>query len=122
MPKEPVTVKITVRLVEQRGPSAVVEYARPDGSPARAILPAGLVQDGAVEAGELELGIPYGLPWEEICQLAATPAALADALRRAGIWTLEDLRRSPKAAAGAIQAVYGLEFAALIRAAENYQP
>lgn len=46
----------------------------------------------------------------------------AGALRAAGIWTLADLRAHPKAAYGALQAAYGLDFAALIRAAETYQP
>lgn len=115
------TVKLEVTVVERRGESALVEWQE-GGRVHRAVIPAGDVEEGRVEREQLELGIPHGLPWETILTLSATPAALADALRRAGIWTLADLERNPRAAYGALQAVYGLDLAALIRAAHAYKP
>lgn len=105
---------IPVRVVEQRGPSVVVEYA---GGLKRCIIPAENVTSGGVDPQTLEDGIPYGIPWEQVLTLSATPQKLADKLRANGIWTREDLEANPTAAFGALQAVYGIDLAALYQAA-----
>jgi hypothetical protein len=116
MPETPVFIPVTV--IETRGESVLVEYQA--GGLQRVIIPAMLIQGGAVDAEELDQGVPYGLPWETIVKLQATPARLADELRKNGIWTIEDMRRYQAAIFGALQAVYGLELATLINAAETY--
>lgn len=77
MAKEPAKVNLTfervpVRLVERRGPALVVEYDRPGAGPARAIVPEAAVEDGAASVEDLALGIPYGVPWEELWTPART--------------------------------------------------
>lgn len=106
------TVFIPVKIVEMRGESALVEW-----NLKRAIIPASVIHDDlTVSQDELEMGIPYGIPWENIT-LTATSQALADHLRANGIWTREDLERNPSAAFGALQAVYGVDLAAIYQAA-----
>lgn len=107
---------VPVRVVEQRGKSAVVEWVDGEG-PHRAVIPA--PKGELVEEESLAMGIPYGLPWESIAALTATGERLARALRERGIWTLADLEKNQPAAFGAIQSVYGVDLAALIAAAER---
>lgn len=107
-----------VTLIESRGESVVVEYA---GGMKRVIIPLGQVQEGKVSADILEMGVPYGLPWEDLIKLEATPERLASELRMRGIWTIDDMRINQSAVFGAIQATYGLDLAALIMAAETYE-
>lgn len=117
MEDEKVMVPVTV--IEQRGSDAcLVEYQV--GALKRAVVPNAMIADGQVEAGDLALGIPYGLPWESMLTLSTSAEVLAEELRERGIWTIEDMRRDQPAVFGALQAAYGLDLAALIRAAENY--
>lgn len=64
-------------------------------------------------------GIPYGMEWEELVSLGATPELIATELRRHGIWTYEDLINDPNGALGAIQAAYRFDLARLLRAAKD---
>ena len=107
-----------VRVVRVTGESALVEWLE-DGRLKRCVLPVGLA-GAEIDAETLGLGAPYGLPWEEIITLQATPETLADNLRRAGIWTLEDMRDSKKVF-GVIQATYGVDLGTLIQAANGYK-
>ena len=119
IPPEP--VYLAVQVIEHRGPSILVEYQK-EGRPYRTIVPLKELVDGKVDEYTLAaLGITYGLPWEQLIQLSATPERLAAELRRNGIWTLEDLAKHQSAARGAIQAVYGTELATLIRAAHAHK-
>lgn len=113
------TPVLAVNIIEYRGESALVEFVD-DSKLKRAIIPASEVKDGKVDAEILALGIPYGLPWEDLIKLQSTPERLADELRMRGIWTIDDMRRHQSAVFGALQAVYGIDLAALINAAENY--
>jgi len=110
---------ILVTVVDVRGDSAVVEFIKPDVGISRAVIPVSEIVDGQARESVLEMGVPYGLPWEAIAVLSATPETLARALRERGIWTLADLTHNQPAAFGAIQSVYGVDLAALIHAAEN---
>jgi hypothetical protein len=104
-----------MKTITIKGKSALVEHGGQ-----RAIVPAS--EAGNPEA--LARGVPYGLPWEEVIAsvgLNATPQSLAGELRKRGIWTADDLRRNVNAALGAIQAVYGLDLAALIGAANRFE-
>jgi hypothetical protein len=126
MAKDPIEVKVRkfpVRVIEKRGPARLVEYKTGAGNLARVVVPDDAIDDqGMVLEDDLNLGIPHGLPWEQLIHLSATPAALAAHLRANGIWTLEDMEANPQAVFGAIQAVYGVDFGRLIQAAHNYKP
>lgn len=69
-----------------------------------------------VDSDDLNLAIPYGLPWEEFINHPAIP----DKLRQAGIYTYQDLIEKHQAALGAIQAAYGQDLATITILARNF--
>lgn len=92
----------------------------------RAELPSDLVillgnGQAAVDRGDLLDAAPYGVAWEALITLEATPAMIAAELRRRGIWTYEDLFKNPQVALGAVQAAHRVDLAALIQAAREAQ-
>ena len=111
---------VKVRVIRQRGQAALVEWVDSEGAH-RATIPAGAIHKGHVAKDELEYGIPYGVPWEELIALIATPTTIAAELRRRGIWTKGDLFSQPNVAVSAIQASYGFDLAALIKAARQHE-
>jgi len=111
---------VKVSVIRQRGQAALVEWVDSEGAH-RATIPASAIHKGHASQDELEYGIPYGAPWEDLIALAATPDTIAAELRRRGIWTKEDLFSQPNVAVGAIQAAYGFDLAALIKAARQHE-
>lgn len=111
---------MAVKEIQRTGQSVIIEVSDM-GVLRRVIVPADEVADNGVSPEVLERGVAYGLPWEELLSLRVTPAIVANALRRSGIWTLEDLRRQPMRAVAALQSAYGLDVAALMGAAETYE-
>ncbi len=111
-----------VRVLQRKGHAALVEWQDEAGCLRRATVPARVLQGDEAEAGDLEMGIVYGLPWEELLGAPrVTPERIAAELRRHGIWTRADLRARPNVALAALQSAYGLDLAALMRAAEAYE-
>lgn len=114
------TRQVKVRIVQRRGESALVEWL--DGEQQqRATIPVTAVVDDHVADDVLLAGVPYGVPWAELVQLTATPAAVQAELYRVGVWTVDDLRQKPQLALGALQRVYGTDLSALMRAAKEYE-
>lgn len=113
---------VTVRIIHTEGAAALVEWSAA-GQPRRSILPAALVTAKMGEE-ELEGGIPYGDALEEIIPApgAIAPEALALELRRRGIWNAEDILTAAGQAAayGALQYLYQVELAALVKAAAGF--
>ena len=107
-----------VRVVQYDGQAALVEYRHNDVLERR-IVPRDAVRGDEADLDQLDLGIEYGLPWQELWSPEVTPGAVANALRQRGIWTLADLRREPGKAIAALQATYRLDLAALLAAAEH---
>lgn len=66
-------------------------------------------------------GVPYGMDWTRIVTLSATPRDVDRELKNAGIWTVADLRENPNGARAALQAVYGLDMAALMMAVKVFE-
>jgi hypothetical protein len=85
---------IPVKVIGQKDGSALVEWQDGDGMYHRAYVPQEKVAGGAVEPKVLEKGIPYGLPWEEWIEVTATPAHVANELRRMGVWCKADLNHA----------------------------
>ena len=66
-------------------------------------------------------GIPFGMDWTPLISISATPEDFDRELKRVGIWTIEDLRARPNEVISALQAVYGMDLAALFRAVKEYE-
>lgn len=69
-----------------------------------------------VDSDNLDLAIPYGLPWEEFI----THPAIPEKLRQAGIYTYQDLVEKHQQALGAIQAAYGQDLQTITILARQY--
>ena len=106
---------VKVKIVQQKGQAALVEWVDDKGTH-RATIPASTIVKGQVASDELGYGIEYGEPWQELIELSATPETIAAELRRCGIWTREDLETRPNQALSAIQSAYGCGLADLLRA------
>ena len=107
MKPKPVKVvpPVKVRTVEVRKDVMLIEWAV-DGKLRRAMLPIGSVELGTVAAEVLAQAIPYGQAWEDEEFPAVDAEALANELRREGIWTAEDLMQKTHLARAAIQRAY----------------
>lgn len=112
-----------VKVLDVQNGTAQIELII-DGDIKRGLVPEEVLQDNnTLDDALVSLVVPYGLDWEYILEDAIghiTPQRLAAELRRVGLWTIQDLRANPQAAFGALQAVYGLDFSALLRSAEDY--
>ena len=109
-----------VRLIKQSGVASLTEYVSPSGGLCRVCIPTSSISaEGEVPLEEQERGIEWGLPWEELLTIRVTPEQIAAELRRHGIWTAEDLRRSPDRALAALQAAYGVTVQTLLAASET---
>jgi len=109
---------ITIKVISQRGQSALVEYIK-DGVLKRVTIPTKDIVDGQISNYKLKLGIPYGIEWSKYIRLDATPQDLEQNLRRAGIWTKEDALQNAQRVLGAIQATYQVDLGAIMRIAKE---
>jgi len=112
--------RIAVKVISSAHGTALVEWVDKTRL-GRGYLPDNLIDDGTVTDDNLDIAAPYGVPWEDVITLAATPEKIANALRGNGIWTLADLSTNPRGAIGALQATYRVDLAALLQAARNYE-
>lgn len=93
---------VVVQCLEREGESALVQWL--DGEDARrCYVPADEIADGKVAKSTLDEGTPYGVPWEDVLDTSKfTPQNLARQLRKAGIWTRQDVEKKPKAVERAV--------------------
>jgi hypothetical protein len=111
-------VMVPVKVIDRRGGSALVEWE----GPRRGYLPADVIEDSAIASHVLAAAIPYGTPWEELAQdVHITSQAIADALRNAGIWTVEDMELNVVRARKAIRRLIGNVPGELRRAARRLE-
>lgn len=114
---------IPVKVIWWQQHTALVEYVihLKDGTDLRRVLvPREVIHDDVAEKQDLEAGVPYGLPWEEIVSIRVTPELLAIEFRRLGLWTMEDLLSKPQKITEAVQRVNRLNHSAVIQAAKKY--
>ena len=115
------TRKVAVTVIHSKGNTALIEWVEKTKLK-RGYLPASLIEaDNMVSDEALEAATPYGVPWESVITLYATPEKLEQALHAHGIWTLNDLVTKPNAAIGALQSVYRVDLAALLQAARKFE-
>lgn len=106
-----------MKTVQVQGQAALVEYET-FGQIKRVTVPVHLAKN----PGVVQAGIPYGLPWEEIVGELITPGEMVAAqLRRAGIWTYDDLLKKPREALAAIMAAYKFDLQILAARAREYE-
>ena len=102
---EKVLPPVRVRTIHSEKKVVLVEWAE-SGKLRRAMLPVGSVELGTVAADILAQAMPYGQAWEDESFPTVDAEALANELRREGIWTKEDLLQKTHLARAAIQRAY----------------
>jgi len=110
---------ITVRIIEQRGPSALIEW-NVDDDIRRAFVPADTIEGDKCDGEIVEAGVPYGIPWEELADISSiTPEAIGKEMRRRGLWTADDMERNMQKVSKAIAVIISPVIISLRRAAKN---
>lgn len=108
VPSEPIDqTPVAVRVISRQGAAVLVERVTADGDLARYQVPKEVISQppidsATVPAGELDQAIPYGLPWELMLTITFTAEDVARELRKAGIWTKDDLLRGGEVLSRAI--------------------
>lgn len=108
---------IAVIAIKSKADVSLVEFTA-DGLLLRAYIPTLEIIDGKAPEAVLLAGVPYGIDWEDV-KLSVRSIDLANALRRAGIWTCEDAMKNPNGIISCLQAVYGVDLAALLKYARE---
>lgn len=109
---------IDIKIISQRGQSALVEYIE-NGQLERRIVLANDIHDGQVNEYNINLGVQYGLKWSKLITLQATSEDLEQNLRRVGIWTGEDALTNVEKLLSAIQRTYKVDLGVLLRIAKE---
>lgn len=111
------SVMVSVTILEQKGKSALIAWDNKRG-----YIPLKAIVDGAVDEAVLDAAIPYGIAWEELIDLSyITPQVVGDALRKANVWTADDLHTRGKYARQAMNRLMGDALAALRRTAKQIE-
>jgi len=112
---------IPVKVVARQGQSLLVEWMADNGRYQRGYLPKSDVIDNEADPSKLALAIPFGIDWSNCLPeiTPPSPESIANELRRAGIWSLEDARNNGAVAVGALMRVYRIGLGLLVEAAEN---
>jgi len=110
---------IPVRLVQQTGKSALVEWTA-KGILKRGLLPAEMVAD-KLDQEVLDTAVPYGVPWADMPIKPFTGQDLEKALHDAEIWTAEQAMANAQKVIGALQTLYLVHLGSLVEFAAKKQ-
>lgn len=105
-----------IRIISEQDQSILIEWH--DGERYhRSVVPKKEVNHGEVKAPEL--GIPYGEDWTKLIKAKVNPGLIDHELKKAGIWTIDDLRRNVAIAQGAINQAVSIILNDLLTNAEK---
>lgn len=113
-----------ITLIRKDQKAALVEYLD-NGSLKRVIIPAEAVTGNEVDEAILAAGMAYGDPWEDLLDSwrMEQPEAfveselvktIANNLRNAGVWTVEDAKSNPRKVVAALQAAYRIDLSTIV--------
>ena len=110
---------VPVTVVEQRGPSVVVQWERKDRKGAvallRSLVPATAIEDGQVEAADLRAGVAASVDWATEYESRLTGERVATEFAQLGIWSVDDLRRNALQAQRAVTRIAVQDLYAMLR-------
>jgi len=112
-----------VLIIRRKNNLVLVEW-QAEGTIKRAWIPLAQIeaeQGSFAWVSKPGMGIPFGIDWFRIIEFATTPTDLDRELKRAGIWTSDDLRNNPNAVIGALKSALGLDLASLLKAAKDFE-
>ena len=92
---------VKVKVIRHKGLSSLIEFYDEDENVKRAFVPSDAIFEDKgfsfVSAKDIEMSIPYGIPFEEGLSGTFTVRAekVIQELKKAGIWTVEDYENNP---------------------------
>lgn len=96
-----------VKVISKKKDTSLVEWD--DGVLNRGYIPSDKIEDGEVSSDTLSAAIPYGV---QLDLPSVTPEQVEEALHRAGLWTVEDMRQNPMEVKAVLEAVYKVSWSA----------
>jgi len=92
-----------------------------DDMPVRGHIPLNVVNGDEVLDAAMSLAIPYGIDWTFYLEGAGCHISerVAMCLRKANVWTLQDVIRNPAAVDGALKQAYSLDFQVIMKLAKD---
>ena len=91
---------VKVKVIRHKGQSSLIEFYYENENIGRVFVPSEVIFEerglSLVSLKDIEMGIPYGVPFEEGLPGTFTIKAeqIVQELRKAGIWTVEDYEKS----------------------------
>jgi hypothetical protein len=109
-----------VNVIGRKNAAALIQYHdEANDMLHRVVVPHATLEGEYVSDDEIALAIPVGVAWEDVIRLQTTPTDIQRELRRRGVWTAQDAISRPNDVIAAVSAAYGLDVAAVIRAANT---
>jgi hypothetical protein len=96
---------VKVKVVERWGKAVLLEWHE-GGRTRRGSVPASKLQGDECDTETLKAAAPHGEEWEKLGLPALDAEALAEGLRREGVWTKEDFVSNLHLVRAAVQRVY----------------
>lgn len=90
-------MRTKVKEISRKGQSSIVEWEDKSGNIIRSIIPTDEVVrevDGSLYVEDVEDGFFHGIEWESLIHTVMGPKAIANLLRKRGIWTIEDYAKN----------------------------
>ena len=109
---------IDVKVIKERGQSALVEYIE-NRKTKRVTVATNDVVDNQVSKEAIELGVPYGVEWSNLVTLQANSGELEKNLRKVGIWTAEDALKDANKVLNALMKTYQIDLGMIMRIAKE---
>ena len=109
---------VEVRVIERVGPSVLVQWQ--DGEVARRVtVPGDAVGKDKCAQDVLSQGVEYGVDWAAHLSLTVTARDVAEALKRANIWTADDLSSNFGRARKTFARLYMADFANMVKGVKH---
>lgn len=105
---------VKVEVIEKNDKVILVEWIG-DGRTCRGVVPVSTLLDSSVTLEELHSALPYGEDWEAAMDLHTCSSAVAEQLRRSGIWTKSDLMNKIREAQRAWNQIHAEDFGEFIK-------
>ena len=119
--------RILGKLLFRKKSAVLVEFRDQDGNPFRYSFPADDIKvesDGStvyLSEEMVDMGIPYGVPWEHLLKdIHITADQLASNLRKNNIWTAEDAMKNPNGLKGALLSSLSVAMSSVIRISKEF--
>jgi|PlaIllAssembly_1097288.scaffolds.fasta_scaffold93955_2 hypothetical protein len=115
-----------IKIIKQQGEATLIERTLNNGYPVRGFVPSGEIdlENMEVPVSTGSAMTPFGLPWEDIAdELLKTNfgAELSGQLRKAGVFTLDDLNRESRTVESVLRGVLGLYLGNLRQLAHQHE-